>query len=131
MEHAVDWAIEKKQWRLALAELFDSIAQWAEAEGWLVARKHKEISESKLGTYEAGELLVRTPNGHLVVEPIGRDIVGAEGRVDISSFPLLNRMLLVRVGDGWRLKTDGGVTWPKSWGREAFVELAALLTSEE
>jgi hypothetical protein len=75
------------------------------------------------------ELSVRLGGGHLIVEPIGRNIIGADGRVDITSFPSLNRMLLVRVDDKWVIKTDARIDWPLPWSKDAFLQLADILIS--
>ena len=90
---SIDWVAKRKDWCQAIAALTSNIRMWSENENWLVTRQDKELTEEHLGTYKVPELTIKTPGGHLTVEPVGRNIVGAEGRVDISVFPSLNRML--------------------------------------
>src|ERR1035437_2733100 len=108
---------ELQAWHEDVKTLLQDIEKWARAEKWLVDRHAKSINEDKIGTYESDELTIRVPGGNIVIEPIGRDIVGADGRVDILSFPSMNRMMLVRKDRNWRIKTDAGIVWPKQWGK--------------
>ena len=64
----------------------------------------------------------------MYVEPVARDVVKADGRVDLYAFPSMNRMMLVRVGGKWVLKTDSGVKWPEPWGEQTFARLTELLS---
>ena len=125
----IDWASEKTAWCELVRALMQEIKTWADEENWLVSEQEKTLTEDHLGTYAVPGLTVKPPSGYLTVEPIGRDIIGAHGRVDICAFPSMNRMLLVRMDDQWRVKTDAYVPWPKSWCKDTFVELAAALSS--
>ena len=133
----VEWRMTKnsnreatlREWQDLVNALLNQIRQWSEEKNWTVVEQPKEITEDRLGTYSLPELTMRLPGGNLIVEPIGRDIVGADGRVDISSFPTMTRMLLVRDKKRWLVKTDARVLWPKPWGRSTFIELANLLVS--
>lgn len=89
----------------------------------------KPIAEDHIGQYTAPALFIQTPTGKIHVEPIGCNIVGAEGRVDIESFPSLNRLLLVLVNGEWKIKTDSRVDWPEPWSETAFIRLVDALTS--
>lgn len=118
--------------RLQWIGWMDSIAaetkSWAESAGWLVHRKQKTMQEPGLGEYEAPVLEIKTPDGHLIVEPVALQVIGAEARIDLYAWPSLNRVKLVRVKDQWVIRTDSGIDWPKTWSREAFLELAQQLT---
>ncbi|NLX14938.1 MAG: hypothetical protein GXY44_14990 [Phycisphaerales bacterium] len=129
MNETIDWDKRKQTWCGLVAELMREIKTWAGEEGWLVQERQKQITEEHLGTYSVPELTIKTPGGYVVAEPVGRNIVGADGRIDIVSFPSLNRILLVRAHDQWHLKTESRVVWPKSWSRDAFVELTNNLAS--
>ncbi len=118
-----------EDWRELVESLMADIAKWAQQQGWLVHRDEKFINEEQLGEYSVPDLVIRLPEGRISVEIAGRNTIGADGRVDISAFPSLNRMLLLRVGGQWKIKTDSHVAWPREWGKKAFVELARLLAS--
>lgn len=119
----------KAEWIEDVNALIGQISKWGSQENWIVSQGMKTISEEALGDYQLPELHLRLPGGHLVVEPIAKTVMGADGRIDIYAFPALNRMFLILKRDQWRLKTDSGVNWPKPWNKKTFLELAQLLTS--
>ena len=118
----------RDEWIACIADLLSRIEKWACQENWETAREEKEITEDLIGTYSVPTLKIRTPNGLVYVEPVAQNVIGADGRVDIYSWPSLHRLLLIRREDHWSLKTDSGVDWPNQWGKKAFVELAHNLT---
>jgi len=116
-------------WVSVLPKVIDEIESWAEASSWPVIRKTKTISEEHIGTYAAPVLDIKTDEGWVVVEPIGQEVLGCDGRIDIYSFPTLHRVLLVREHGGWVLRMESGVRLPHmKWGRKAFVDLVGSLT---
>ena len=60
---------------------------------------------------------------------MARGIAKGDGRVDLVAWPSLTRMLLIRVGDTWKIKTDSGVDWPEAWNWKTFERLTELLTT--
>lgn len=117
------------EWKSALDALLRDIDAWASEQGWPVAWQPRLIHERTVGAYEAPDLNVKVPGGTLVVEVKGRDVAGGlDGRVDVLAWPQLHRMLLIRRGDRWLVKTDAGIDWPQPWGRQTFLDLARTLT---
>jgi hypothetical protein len=116
------------EWISDVTKLLSQIRKWCEREDWEVTQPEKQVTEELLGTYTVPLLRIRAPGGFLYVEPVARYVIGAEGRIDITSSLTMNRMLLVRQDGRWTLKTDSGVNWPEQWNRNAFVKLAGLLT---
>lgn len=125
----VNSASERQAWIDRVENLLSQVRGWAEEEGWLVTVAEKQITERVLGDYVVGELFMKTPQGHLVLEPVARSVSGADGRVDLYAWPSLNRVILIRRQDRWVVRTDSGVNWPRPWGRDCFVELARGLTA--
>ena len=121
----------QKTWTSLIDDLMKTIESWAEEQGWFVEHKPKTISEDNIGTYEVLEVYIKTPQGRIIVEPVGRNIIGAEGRVEITTFPSLNRILLVRSEDRWKVKTDSRIDWPEPWNKETFLNIVHALTREE
>lgn len=115
-----------RSWMAAITKLFGEMEKWAAKQDWLVARKTKTLEEDS-GTYEVPELWIKIPGGTIVAEVIGKEIVGADGRVDLSCFPSFDRFVLVWRGGKWIIKTDSYMNWPKAWGPKTFVEMARLL----
>jgi hypothetical protein len=124
-----DWRRKRDDWLAKVGDLMDSIKAWAGQRRWFVDEQEKAIVEDHIGPYTVPILFIQAPAGKIHVEPIGCNIVGAEGRVDIESFPALNRLLLILVDGQWKIKTDSRVDWPEPWSETAFVRLVDALTS--
>ena len=125
-----DRATLQQEWLRDLQNLMTQVRGWCDAHGWAVHATDKPVTESKLGEYSAPTLQVRAPNGTVVyVEPVARDVAGAEGLVDIYAWPSLRRFSLMRQNGGWSVKTDSGVPLPWKWSEPAFVEVIDALTS--
>jgi len=119
----------RQEWIAAVGALMSQLEQWAAQANWDVATEDKEITESLLGTYTVPALKFRIPGGGIFyAEPIARDIIGADGRVDLYAWPTLHRLLLIRENDGWSVTTDSRLDWPEPWGRQTFLKLAESLT---
>jgi hypothetical protein len=116
------------QWLRDIEPIVTDVSSWSADIGWIVHRKEKPEHERALGDYTVPVVEIKTPAGHLIVEPVARAVVGADGRIDLYAWPSLHRMMLIRAGGQWRLKTDSGVYWPKPWSKETFLELAQELT---
>jgi hypothetical protein len=125
----VNWERKRDDWLAKLRDLMDSIKSWAEQRRWFVDEQAKTIEEDHIGRYTVPTLFIQAPSGKIHVEPIGCDIIGAQGRVDIEPFPSLNRLLLVLVKGKWKIKTDSGIDWPERWSEQSFVNLVNTLTS--
>ena len=69
-------------------------------------------------------------SGRLLLEPIGLDVFGARGRVDLYASPCLYRVMLLRgpnPNEDWIIRTESGIDWPNRWGRGSFVAIAEQL----
>jgi hypothetical protein len=118
-------AEERACWQRAVSALKEQVEAWARAQGWPVAERSQSVTDDSIGTYEVPILEIDTPKGRVVLEPIGRDILGAHGRVDLYAWPTHYRVMLLRTGDDqWVVRTDSGLNWPAPWGDQTFVTLA-------
>jgi hypothetical protein len=118
-----------RQWKSDIEQLLRDISEWAHSKGWMVVQESREHSETALGTYSVNDLNIKVPGGLLIVEVRGRNVVGAEGRVDLYAWPALRRMMLIRQHGKWVVKTDDGIKWPEAWGQRTFLDLAQQLAS--
>ena len=109
--------------------LIDQITDWAHAENWAVERLQKAITEKPLGTYALPELIVRPTEGELIVNPIGLNLFGGKGRVDLEAIPTLSRVKLIGEPGGWQIWTDSNVPLRVEWNRDNFVRLVKDLLS--
>jgi len=76
------------RWTGAVAELYDQIEGWLSEyirDGLMVARREKvALEESVVGGYDIERLEFDLPAGRvLVFDPVGLDILDAEGRLDM------------------------------------------------
>ncbi len=118
------------RWRAALEALIAEVIAWADAEGWAVARSAKQLTESGWGEYEVEFVRLRGPQGEIQIDPIGGQVVGAEGRVDLIAWPSMNRVRLILKKDGeWGILTDSNVWIRRKLNRKTFVDLAHDLTA--
>lgn len=120
---------QRRQWRTLLHHLAADIERWSTARRWAVARNVTAIEEPELGPYEVPTLHIHTGQGTLIVEPVARNIVGADGRVDLYNLGDLRRLTLVRRGREWQLFTEDRVAWPNPWNEGTFAQVAEALTA--
>lgn len=126
--------LARDEWMRALMTLEQELIAWSGAEGWQILSSLKSITEAATGQYLAPELVIETPGGErLLVEVKGRGPVEAAGRVQISAWPTLFRVVLLHKQgqDGWVIRTDSGVPIRQPWNRETFIMLANDLLNAE
>ena len=125
----------RHNWERDTAMLADDIEAWAgqeaAARGWRAEREEKELAEEVVGgAYRVPVVTIHAPQGRLILEPIARGTVGAQGRVDLYAWPSLFRVMLLhkpRSKDRsleWVVRTESGLDWPQPWGRETVLTLA-------
>ena len=128
-EEVVDF---REEWLQAINHVIAQVRGWAESRGWTTEIEQREVTEERLGTYTVPVLGIDTPQGKLVLEPIGREIIGAEGRLDLYAWPSLFRVMLLRRSDmSWIIRTDSGINWPHPWNQQTFEELALGLLGDQ
>ena len=120
---------ERTQWLAVLEQLANQVEDWASKRKWPVNRESKQINETRLGTYAAPVLSILTPSGTIQLDPVARYVAKADGRVDLLAWPSLTRMLLIRINNRWKIKTDSGIDWPEGWTERTFARLPALLST--
>src|SRR5205823_1345349 len=125
----LDPATERERWTQTVQSLCDQVTAWSESQGWQVARKEMEITEELLGAYAVPMLVIQTSHGALMLEPVARLVMGAQGRIDLYAYPTLFRVMLLRNSrDGrWMIRTDSGIFLRQPWNEETFLSLAADL----
>jgi hypothetical protein len=118
----------RDEWLSAIDELVAQVRDWAQQQGWSVTQSEREVTEDEIGTYKVAALAIDAPQGELLLEPIARFVGGAEGRVDLSVWPSLFRVMLLRDSSRqWVVHTESGIDWPNPWGERTFVDLANRL----
>jgi hypothetical protein len=120
----------RAEWIAELSAVVGEMASWAREAGWLVHERTVPIDEESMGKYKAPGLQIKTPIDHFFVEPLGRDICGAEGRIDLYAWPSMYRAVLIRRGGKWLVRDDNYKAWPTRWSRKTFLDIAQTLTSK-
>jgi hypothetical protein len=118
-----------EEWRSLVNDVLRDVEAWASDRHWAVHREDKTVRESRLGEYTVPVLSVLAPAGRVQVDPVARYVAGGEGRIDLLAWPSLTRMLLIRTGGKWVLKTESGVEWPEGWNQQTFGRLVEVLNA--
>jgi hypothetical protein len=119
----------KRQWVGRVEQLIQQVEDWAAANRWATARSERTITERTLGQYTVPLLRVRLPLGEVHVIPVALNVIGAEGRVDIESFPTLNRVMLIGRDRRWDIYTDSNELIRDPWNAETFGRIARDLVA--
>lgn len=128
-------AQSRHDWEHTTVLLADDVQTWASQEaaarGWRVEREEQERAEDVVGgAYRVPVVTIHAPQGRLILEPIARGTLGAQGRVDLHAWPSLFRVMLLHRPRGkdrpleWVVRTESGLDWPQLWNRETFLTLA-------
>jgi hypothetical protein len=130
-------ARRRTEWVEAVTALADDVAKWASDHAarfnWSVECHDERLSEVFTGgEYTVPVVEMRVDVDKLVLEPIARRTLGAEGRVDLYAWPRHYRVMLLHQKDGsWIVRTDSGLDWPSPWNEATFVQLAEGLLKAE
>jgi hypothetical protein len=87
-ENQIDWGKRRRQWIDAVKRLYQNVTDELLAESIAqelvkVSRDKKEITEQYLGRYQVPELILDIKGETVRFSPRGRNIIGANGRVDL------------------------------------------------
>jgi len=113
----IDWEAVKTQWVNRVDQLYKKISKWfsdLEKEGYVKMKyPQEEIYEENLGNYYIKGMEIKFANNETIVfEPISKNIMGADGRIDVYVRGLkVNKqmLLLFESGNGkykWEIWTS-------------------------
>lgn len=124
----------RDEWLQTVKGLKGQIKGWLIYEpGWeIMETGTKEIAEVPLGQYTIPIWRIQTPEGEVRLEPIARNYPG-RGIVELFAWPTLYRVRLIQDDDwdGWRIRTDSGISLRQEWNRENFITLARDLVNAD
>ena len=96
----IDVSKTKRQWLDALNSFFAMIKEWLNepcAQGLIEMHDDKVfITEELFGKYAAPSLIIRTEWAIINIEPMARFVVGAQGRINMSSTNGISCILLYK-----------------------------------
>jgi len=89
---------ERAEWLDDLRTLMETLHGWlrdAESEGLLqIVREGTTVTEPKYGTYDVPAMIIQAPGPRSVhVHPVGLEVLGVAGRVDLDAGPRKVRLL--------------------------------------
>ncbi|MGA2027016.1 MAG: hypothetical protein ABSH17_08110 [Syntrophobacteraceae bacterium] len=95
-----------KEYLERLRNLYDSVLPWCQKQGLNVTQEEAKLVEENLGAYTAPALII-TASGSIIanLKPIGTNIIGASGRVDIIGSLDKDSLVYLEVG-GPSIKTS-------------------------
>ena len=132
----VDADKEITEWTAAVETLFQQVQHWAadaRSEDWQITFSTADVTEESLGSYPIRVMEINAGTGRLILEPVGLDVLGARGRVDLYAWPSLFRVMLLRSlkennsKEGWTIRTESGIDWPTAWGKDSFLVISEQL----
>ncbi|NNU93422.1 hypothetical protein ETC01_09280 [Geobacillus sp. NFOSA3] len=86
-QNKIDWEQRKQQWLAEIAEFYNQVKSFLAPlqEKGLLSLNWEEVKkyEEYLGEYTTNKLYVNFPDQQVVIEPIGKNIIGAMGRIDM------------------------------------------------
>lgn len=101
---AIDWQKRRDEWLQAIDKLYVSIQDWLlepVQKGVIsLQRRPKQIEEAHLGNYSVDDLVLTVGDEKVIFSPKGRNVVGAEGRVDVIG-EAGESMFVVQRGPRW------------------------------
>jgi len=119
---AENWQQVRNQWIAELEHLAHEVETWAKKQKWDVLRDQKRITEDRLGSYDVPVVLIHTPQGRLLLDPVARFVTGADGRIDLCIYPsYYDALVIAKVNDQWLIKSLDQPNWEQPWGEESFL----------
>lgn len=86
-EKSIDWDFEKDEWLQQLSKFYKKVEGFLEEylknKKVLLNYTEKEIFEEYIGSYSVKVLNIELGNHKIKFEPIGTNLIGAKGRVDL------------------------------------------------
>lgn len=127
-----NWEQVRDEWISAVDQLLRDAEQWSRKQDWATRRDPKTITEDEngIGVYTVPRLLIHTIDGRLLLDPIARFVVGANGLVELCAMPSYDWARIVRTEKGWQLYTDKPDWVPQPWSEQVFLDTVRELILE-
>jgi hypothetical protein len=98
-EETIDWEKQKTEWQTYLQQLYDKIGEYLLdyiKEGTIrLSWSKEEINEEYIGTYHVDRLTIHIGLQEINLKPIGTNLIGSKGRVDIVGSSGSSRLVLI------------------------------------
>jgi hypothetical protein len=121
------WQQRLDEWIEEVQGIIGQAKEWAEKRDWAAREDQKVIAEENIGTYEAPTLLIHTAQGRLMLDPIARSVVGADGRIDFCAMPSYDGVPLVKAEEAWEFLSASRDDLRLPWCEESFEKVSLEL----
>ncbi len=123
-----NWEQVRDEWVGTVERFMSEAESWAKKHDWGTRRETKRIVEDRLGPYEVPRLLVHGTFGRVLLDPVARFVVGADGLIDFFAIPSYEGKIVVLSQGEWSLLHDRDAEGQRSpWSDSVFVESALHL----
>ena len=94
----------REEWLVRLGQLVADVKGWVEAAGWRTREITKKMKDSVLGTYRAPALLMQRETVEVILDPVSRFVLGADGAVDLYLLPAYDDIASLYFMEGeWKI----------------------------
>ena len=125
-----NWNQIRLEWSNQVHDLVQEVRSWSEEQGWRVTEAQVELNEAGLGTYTLPMLTIDLPEGTAILKPVAQRVLNGQGRVDLYSYPTMDKVMLFCKGGTWVVRPELGPSWPLAWGKVCFLDLMQRLVIE-
>jgi len=81
----IDWDAEKNKWLEAVKNFYNDVESWVgELPNLKIDYTSHAITEENIGRYEINKMTITMLNQKVTLEPIGTNLIGAYGRIDLK-----------------------------------------------
>lgn len=102
-EEETNWVDEKDKWLRHLNEFYDKVRMFLkdfiESKDVSIKYQNKWINEEHIGRYEVKRMILQFKGNEVFFEPIGTNLIGAKGRVDMEGSEGTVRFVLIDNGE--------------------------------
>lgn len=82
----IDWDVKVEEWKTSVVDFYEKIQDWLTdyiKDGYIKTKKSEiTLFEENTGNYAISKLELLFADKCAVFEPVGADVIGAEGRID-------------------------------------------------
>ena len=101
----IDWDDRRNKYLAAVDDLYKKVetllAEPLAQKAVAIQRRPKELSENYIGTYKVDDLILLTGDEQVRFSPVGRNVAGASGRVDVLGERGVPEVLIVQPDGRW------------------------------
>lgn len=86
-EKVINWEIKKEEWTKEIDTFLEQIKRYFKkykGSGVVIYEQPLNINEEYIGSYVTKKLIVKFNNDTVIFTPVGRNIIGAKGRLDMD-----------------------------------------------